>query len=114
MIWIGSTGFTLFEAEQVPCGPINSIAEIFADPQYAARENIKFVRDPRIGEIAHSIPNTLEETYRKAAACDQQRRRRLAVEKMRSKGILVMETDPAHWSIHLVKRYLEIRQADLQ
>ena len=70
--------------------------------------------EPRIAEIAHSIPTTLEETYRKAAACDQQRRRRLAIESMRSRGILVMETDPAHLSIHLVKRYLEIRQADLQ
>jgi uncharacterized protein (DUF58 family) len=70
--------------------------------------------EPRIAEIAHSIPTTLEETYRKAAACDQQRRRRLAVESMRSRGILVMETDPAHLSVHLVKRYLEIRQADLQ
>jgi uncharacterized protein (DUF58 family) len=56
----------------------------------------------------------VEETYRKAAACDQLRRRRLALESMRSRGILVLETDPAHLSIHLVKRYLEIRQANLQ
>ena len=26
---------------EVPCGPVNSIAEIFKDPQYKARENIK-------------------------------------------------------------------------
>jgi uncharacterized protein (DUF58 family) len=54
------------------------------------------------------------QTYRKAAACDQLRRRRLALESMRSRGILVLETDPAHLSVHLVKRYLEIRQANLQ
>jgi crotonobetainyl-CoA:carnitine CoA-transferase CaiB-like acyl-CoA transferase len=36
----------------VPCGPVNSIAEIFADPHYQARENISFVQDPRAGEIA--------------------------------------------------------------
>jgi uncharacterized protein (DUF58 family) len=70
--------------------------------------------EPSIAEIARSIPLTLEDTYRKAAPCDQQRRRRLAIENMRAKGILVMETDPAHLSVHLVKRYLEIRQADLQ
>jgi len=70
--------------------------------------------EPRIGEIARSIPANLTEAYRKAAACDQQRRRRLAIESMRAKGILVMETDPAHLSIQLVQRYLEIRQADLQ
>jgi succinyl-CoA:(S)-malate CoA-transferase subunit B len=40
---------------EVPCGPVNSIAEIFKDPQYAARENIKLVSDPRVGEIA--MPN---------------------------------------------------------
>jgi len=70
--------------------------------------------EPRLGEIAHGIPTTVEQSYRKAAACDQLRRRRLALESMRSRGILVLETDPAHLSIHLVKRYLEIRQANLQ
>jgi uncharacterized protein (DUF58 family) len=70
--------------------------------------------EPRLGELAQSIPATIEESYRKAAACDQLRRRRLALENMRSRGILVLETSPAHLSIHLVKRYLEIRQADLQ
>ena len=39
----------------VPYGPVNSIAEIFEDPQYEARENIKLFKDPRIGEMA--MPN---------------------------------------------------------
>ena len=39
----------------VPCGPVHSIAEIFEDPHYQARENIKFFKDPRVGEIA--MPN---------------------------------------------------------
>lgn len=72
------------------------------------------LNDPEIGAIARAIPSSVEETYRKAAACDQLRRRRLALECMRSRGILVLETDPAHLSVHLVKRYLEIRQANLQ
>ena len=70
--------------------------------------------EPLIGAIAHSVPATVEETYRKAAACDQVRRRSLALENMRSRGILVLETDPARLSVHLVQRYLVIRQADLQ
>ena len=70
--------------------------------------------EPAIGELARAIPATVEETYRKAAASDQLRRRRLAVESMRARGILVLETDPAHLSVHLVKRYLEIRQSNLQ
>ncbi len=39
----------------VPCGPVNSIAEIFTDPQYEARENIKIIEDQRAGKIA--MPN---------------------------------------------------------
>jgi uncharacterized protein (DUF58 family) len=70
--------------------------------------------EPRIREIADSIPATVEETYQKAAAVDLTRRRRLALERMRARGILVLETDPRHLSIRLVQRYLEIRQADLQ
>jgi uncharacterized protein (DUF58 family) len=70
--------------------------------------------EPRIREIAGLIPASIEQTYQKAAACDLIRRRTLALERMRSRGILVLETDPEHLSIHLIQRYLEIRQADLQ
>jgi uncharacterized protein (DUF58 family) len=72
------------------------------------------LREPAVGEMARAVPASVEDTYRKAAACDQLRRRRLALENMRSRGILVLETDPAHLGVHLVKRYLEIRQANLQ
>ncbi|HEU4344129.1 MAG TPA: DUF58 domain-containing protein, partial [Candidatus Binatia bacterium] len=70
--------------------------------------------EPRIHEIAALSPASVEQTYQKAAACDLLRRRKLALEHMRSRGILVLETDPEHLSVHLVQRYLEIRQADLQ
>jgi crotonobetainyl-CoA:carnitine CoA-transferase CaiB-like acyl-CoA transferase len=39
----------------VPYGPVNSIAEIFEDPQYKARENITYVDDARVGTVA--MPN---------------------------------------------------------
>jgi uncharacterized protein (DUF58 family) len=70
--------------------------------------------EPTIGDVARTIPRNIEETYRKAAACDHLRRRKLALEGMRARGIQVLEADPAHLSVHLVRRYLEIRQADLQ
>ena len=70
--------------------------------------------EPAVAEMARAVPSSLEDTYRKAAACDQLRRRRVALENMRSRGIFVLETDPAHLSVHLVQRYLEIRQANLQ
>jgi len=43
------------ERFEVPCGPVYAIDEIFEDPQYQARGNIKWMKDPRLGELA--IPN---------------------------------------------------------
>lgn len=40
------------EEAQVPCGSVHSIADIFADPQFAARENIIRFADERAGEVA--------------------------------------------------------------
>ncbi len=40
---------------QVPCGPVYAIDEIFTDPHYKERENIKVMNDPRAGELA--VPN---------------------------------------------------------
>jgi crotonobetainyl-CoA:carnitine CoA-transferase CaiB-like acyl-CoA transferase len=45
------------DAHQVPCGPVYGIDEIFQDPQYRARENIRIIDDPRVGEIA--VPNVV-------------------------------------------------------
>ena len=36
----------------VPCGPINTIADIFADPHFAARETIERFLHPVLGELA--------------------------------------------------------------
>lgn len=41
---------------QVPCGPINSIADIFADEQFAARGDLVHVQDPRAGEVVVPAP----------------------------------------------------------
>jgi len=47
----------LCEKFQVPCGPVLAIDEIFEDPQYKARENIAWVKDDRVGELA--VPNVV-------------------------------------------------------
>ena len=36
----------------MPCGPICSIADIFEEEQYWARDSIMRVPDPRLGELA--------------------------------------------------------------
>ena len=38
------------EAE-IPCGPVNTVADIFADPHYRARGNLLKVQDPEAGEV---------------------------------------------------------------
>jgi crotonobetainyl-CoA:carnitine CoA-transferase CaiB-like acyl-CoA transferase len=47
-----------FEAQQAVIGPIYSIADIFEDPQYRARETITTVDDPKLGRarIQTAIP----------------------------------------------------------
>lgn len=45
------------EAGEVPCGALYSIADIFEDEQYAARENFTRVADPRVGTLV--IPSAI-------------------------------------------------------
>lgn len=53
----------------VPCGPIYDIAEIFADPQFAARGNLLTVRDARFGKI--TIPAPVPRLSKTPARIDQ-------------------------------------------
>jgi crotonobetainyl-CoA:carnitine CoA-transferase CaiB-like acyl-CoA transferase len=47
----------------VPAGPINSIADIFEDPQFQARKNMIEATDPRIGTmVVHNTVPRLSET----------------------------------------------------
>lgn len=47
----------LCEKAEVPCGMVAAVDEIFADPHYAARDNIARIADARIGDLA--IPNVV-------------------------------------------------------
>ena len=42
---------TLLESANVPCGPINRIDEVFADPQVVARAMRVELDDPRAGRV---------------------------------------------------------------
>jgi succinyl-CoA:(S)-malate CoA-transferase subunit A/succinyl-CoA:(S)-malate CoA-transferase subunit B len=55
-------------AGEVPCGPIYNIAEIFQDPQFAARGNLLSVLDPRAGEIV--VPNVVPRLSRTPGRVD--------------------------------------------
>ena len=50
-------------AGEVPCGPLNTIADIFEDPQFAARGNLASVEVPGLGPIVvPSVMPRLSET----------------------------------------------------
>ncbi|HEY2382384.1 MAG TPA: DUF58 domain-containing protein [Terriglobia bacterium] len=70
--------------------------------------------EPAIGAIAESAPGTVDETYLKAAAASLKLQRQIALEKMRNKGILTLEAAPEALTVQLIRRYLEIRKANLQ
>jgi crotonobetainyl-CoA:carnitine CoA-transferase CaiB-like acyl-CoA transferase len=38
-------------AEEVPAGPLNAIDDIFADPQFRARDDLVTVLDAELGEV---------------------------------------------------------------
>jgi formyl-CoA transferase len=40
-----------FEARDIPCGPINSYRDVFADPQIVAREMVVDVNHPALGRV---------------------------------------------------------------
>ena len=70
--------------------------------------------EPRIATIAESQPETLRDAYVKAAASHTKLQRHLALETMRARGIMVLETSPEQLTIQLIRRYLEVRRANLQ
>ena len=75
---------TLCEAAQVPCGPIYGIDEIFEDPHFAARGNIDFVEDERIGKLA--FPNVVPRLSATPGGIDRGGRRRLWADSGAGRG----------------------------
>jgi len=53
---------------EVPCGPLNSVADLFADPHIAARGNLLRLTEPGAGEVV--LPNVLPRLSRTPGAVD--------------------------------------------
>jgi formyl-CoA transferase len=54
---------TLLVAEEVPCGPVNNMQQLFADPQVQHRQMIETIPHPTIGELKLTgIPLKYSET----------------------------------------------------
>ena len=41
----------LFDANDIPCGPINDYAQVFADPQVIARDMVVETEHPTLGKV---------------------------------------------------------------
>jgi crotonobetainyl-CoA:carnitine CoA-transferase CaiB-like acyl-CoA transferase len=48
--------YELLDEYRVPYGPVNSIADIFADPHFAAREDLVTIDDPHVGPVITPAP----------------------------------------------------------
>ncbi|MCH8835398.1 MAG: CoA transferase, partial [Proteobacteria bacterium] len=59
--WVGSMSLAevmeICLAHEVPCGPLNTIADIFADPHFKARGNLVTIDDPEVGEVV--VPSVI-------------------------------------------------------
>jgi len=53
---------------EVPCGPLNSVADLFADPHIAARGNLTRISDPVAGEVV--VPSVLPRLSRTPGRID--------------------------------------------
>ena len=48
--------YALLDEYRVPYGPVYSIADIFADPHIAARDNLVQIDDPNVGPVTVPAP----------------------------------------------------------
>jgi formyl-CoA transferase len=46
--WVG-----VLEAAGLPCGPVYTYAQMFADPQVRHRGLVQYASDPELGEVPH-------------------------------------------------------------
>jgi hypothetical protein len=69
--------------------------------------------DEAIHAAADMTATDRHASYQKAAASHVVLERAMALDDMRAKGILVLETSPRQLSIQLIRTYLEIRRSNL-
>ena len=92
----GSHWLALFEADGIPCGPINDYAEAFADPQIRAREMVVEVDHPTLGRLRTlGSPIKMSETppmaARRAPLLGEHTRRRAARSGLLGRGNLAVD-----------------------
>jgi uncharacterized protein (DUF58 family) len=69
--------------------------------------------DTEVAEVAESIPREKHDLYRQAVAAEMLERRARALSRLKSAGVLVMDTPPDRISVQVLERYLDIKQRNL-
>ena len=69
--------------------------------------------DTEIAGIADSVPKDKQDLYRQGVAAEMLGRRERALSRLRSSGVLVMDTPPDRISVQALERYLDIKTRNL-
>ena len=69
--------------------------------------------DTEVTEVAESIPKEKHDLYRQAVAAEMLERRERALSRLKSAGVLVIDTPPDKISVQVLERYLDIKQRNL-
>jgi len=87
-------------------------AELLAAMTRLAPRHLPFcvtLRDPKIDTRAHTVTQTIPDTYARAVALDLIAQRQLALAKLKQRGVLVLDAPANHISEELVDRYLYLK-----
>jgi len=69
--------------------------------------------DTEVAEVAESAPVDKQDLYRKGVAAELLQRREKALSRLKSAGVLVVDTPPERISVQVLERYLDIKQRNL-
>ncbi len=67
------------------------------------------IRDPALDLEALQTPTASESVYRRAVAEQLIDERRLLLDNLRRRGVLTLDVDAQHLSVHVVNRYLQLK-----
>jgi uncharacterized protein (DUF58 family) len=69
--------------------------------------------DTEVARLAESVPKDKQDLYRQGVAAEMLERRERALSRLKSAGVLVMDTPPDQISVQVLERYLDIKQRNL-
>jgi len=69
--------------------------------------------DTEVAKVAESIPKGKQDLYRQGVAAEMLERRERALSRLKSVGVMVVDTPPERISVQVLERYLDIKTRNL-